>query len=159
MDVRAYILSVVGAVLFSVVSGMIMPEGQIAVFVRSIISLFLFFVIVSPVLGFFESENTIFSPERQIQIQESFVFNTLEKQMQQKEKQISSKLETEFGTETDVEISYVLENGEVSVKNVNIFLLNPVLDGNQQHIDMNNSIKKTVAQLLEIKEEIVSIYG
>lgn len=151
---QTYILSIVGMILLSVVAGLILPEGKMNAYVKSTIALFLFFVILSPIIKLVKGEN-VFS-DINFSVQESFIDGTASAQVAGMKQRVKSSVEKNFLCKCSVEIEYKTTNGVASVLNTEIWITE---SENALHTNELEDIKKQVATLLKIDEEKVTVYG
>lgn len=151
---QSYILSVVGMILLAVVSGLILPEGKMSAFVKSAIALFLFFVIVSPVVKLFRGEK-IFS-DLEVNIQENFLQDTNSAQVETIKNRVENSIDGNFGADVDVEILWKEENGVVCVEEIEIWVIDY---GEKLHTNGLEEITNHVASLLNVEKEQVNVYG
>ena len=51
-DFSSWVLSVIGVILISVIVEIVLPHGSVGKFIKSILSIFIIFVMISPVVTF-----------------------------------------------------------------------------------------------------------
>ena len=147
-----YLICVVGMTVLSVVVDLVLPTGKISAFVRTIASLFLFFVIVLPILNFTKNTNAIDNLTNNIQ--NNFYYDISESQVTSTKKVISMALNKEYNASFDVEIEFISENGVAKILAIDIFVAN-----NDQSLNSNDieTIKNMVSKYCENAE--VRVYA
>lgn len=151
---QRYILSIVGMIIVSVVCGVVLPEGRMSNFLKSSIALFLFFVIVSPIIEIATNKNNLFK-DIQIEIQQEFLSSAVDSQVDNAISKVENSLRDNFFIETDVEIVHYVENNVAIFKSVEIWITN--INKPDHTIDIDD-IKNHVASLLKIDKEVISVY-
>ena len=150
---QTYILSVVGMIIVAVISGIILPEGKMNSYVKSTVALFLFFVIVSPIIKFIKGDATF--NDININLQENFLFDTTSSQIENLKNRISNSLQNNFSLLVDVEIDWENSNGVVEPKKVEIWVMN---SGDVSHTYDIDEVIDHVASLIKIEKEQVVVY-
>lgn len=151
---KSYILSVVGMILLSVVVGLVLPEGRMAVYVKSMVALFLFFVVVSPILQVVSGSKKLEFETAKIDanfvatVNDSVVKNTKEK--------VEKQLLDNFEVSADVEILYETQNDVVCFVGARVLLEENDVKLNSDRLE---EIKKQVALILKIDASEVKIDG
>ena len=152
---REYILGVVGMALMFVVIDIILPEGRMGTFSKGILAVFLFFVVVSPIVGFFKKSGSYVD-----ELSKTFDYdlsqeNGVNLQVVGLKKQIEKSLLSNFGVVANVEIGYEEENGVAIIKKAEIWVEERTGD---EHINEQESVRGHVAAMMRIEESEVFVY-
>lgn len=140
--VSSYVLSIAGIILLSVVVELVLPDGQMNKYIRSIFSFFIIGVIIAPLPNLLSSKSvsSIFDFEG-YQIQQGYI----DAMDSSKSKKLSYELEHLLAEEgyRQIKISVVMEEGELA--EVKIDLKNLVFDEKALHKDIE-SIREFITE-------------
>lgn len=138
--INSWLLNIVGIVFVGVILDVVLPEGKTNVFIKHIFSVFMLFVIVSPIVDF-ATESLNINVNSSV-IDSNFIYsNNLEK-ISALEKSIAADIEESGLTNVSLII------------NGNIF--NEILTFNSVYVDISNVKSKTELTINEIKSIISS---
>ena len=144
-----YLISVVGMTVLSVVVDLILPSGKMSAFVRSIASLFLFFVIVSPILKFTRNKDAI--NDLSASIEQTFYYDISQSQIESTKNTISAALKKQYNASFDVEIGYESKNGVANILSVDVFVANSESELNSNDIEAIETIIKQYCGNVEVR--------
>lgn len=112
---KAYVLSVIGAILISAVLSCVIPEGKTASIIRGIIKMACVAIIVAPILTFFHSGKIpdfmygdfqeIFT-QSGIQSDAAFIQYYSETHIAETQKLLENELNEKYGLKTEVELEW-----------------------------------------------------
>lgn len=151
-------LSVLGISILGVLIDIILPEGNMQKYIKSIFSIFIIFVIVSPIVNFDINNikfNNIFYNQSSVQLDQSYIQNFNIKYKQSLEKTCENYLEEKGFSGVKVEIEINLENNYLEIKKVELNLKNLVINSNSAHINKYTEMKTHIKNLLNIEDEKV----
>ena len=151
---KSYILSVVGMILLSVVVGLVLPEGRMAVYVKSMVALFLFFVVVSPILQVVSGSKKL--EFETAKIDANFVATVNDSVVKSTKEKVEKQLLDNFEVSADVEILYETQNDVVCFVGARVLLEENDVKLNSDRLE---EIKKQVALILKIDASEVKIDG
>ena len=148
---NSWILSIVGIVCFGVIIDIFIPEGQINKYIKSIFSLLIVFVIISPLPnllnGNFSFENILNNFDSEVDL--NFLSNINKNKKEEIEKIIKeSLLENEIDVPIEVNCNYLQEEFEI----LNIFIDITNVDKNQQE-NIRSEIIKIIQKNININKE------
>ena len=129
-----YLISIVGMVVLSVVVDILLPSGRVGGFVKSICSLFLFFVIVSPIINYFNNSTNAISQFSENTLNE-FSLNVCSDGIASLKTNIKKAIELGYGINVDVEIEYEDENGVANISRIFLYLGNGHKELNSNDIE------------------------
>ena len=158
---KAWILSVSAVVMITAIITLVLPEGKIGKYIKSIFSLFIIFTIIKPLFYIKESEfdyKNIFY-QNNIELQYDFIEYVSQEKINEYEKQCLKILENSGIQKSLLKISYSLEvDSKIKIEQVTINLKNSVIISDKEHIDIIKESKQNIASYLNIKEDLVKIY-
>ena len=145
-----WIISVVGVILLSVLTDVLLPEGQMNKYVKGIFSILLIFVIIAPLADFLRKD---------IEISDLLNFDmesggiVVEKsEIVEMEESLRTDLET-LGIQCEKVVIFSRENNINTIVGVNVFLKEKK---EEMDVDM---IRKIIANKINIEQEKIFIYG
>ncbi len=145
-----WIISVVGVILLSVLTDVLLPEGQMNKYVKGIFSILLIFVIIAPLADFIRKD---------IEISDLLNFDmesdgiVVEKsEIVEMEESLHSDLET-LGIQCEKVVIFSRENNINTIVGVNVFLKEKK---EEKQVDM---IRKIITNKINIEQEKIFIYG
>lgn len=145
-----WIISVVGVILLSVLTDVLLPEGQMNKYVKGIFSILLIFVIIAPLADFLRKD---------MEIGDLLNFNLGEQgvvveksEITEMEECILSELEL-MGISCEKVVIFSRENNIDTIVGVNVFLR----EKKDEEIEIR--IKKIVKSKIDIEQEKIFVYG
>ena len=153
-EVSAYLLSIVGVVLLSIVLDLVLSDGTTKKYIKSIMSLILIFVLVSPLPKIIKNGVNFSFIESSVSLDENYQNVIFEQQKNQLEKNLEKLLADEGFKNVKVSIWADNFNG-LNINTIFVDLSNLVLSENNQHINKYEAIKILLTKQTGIKEEQV----
>ena len=152
---QGYILSVLGIVLVSVLIEIILPSGQTAKYIKSVFSIFVVYVLISPVLTMIKKDYDItkYMQQGNIEVNQTLLNNIYKDQIEAKTLDIQNTLEKAGYSGVKVSIIYKIVDDKIFLEKVKINLDNLVITSPNTNINKYQHIRQVVAQSIEIKEE------
>ena len=151
---QAYILSVAGAVILSVVVSLVLPEGRLAPLIRGAAKLITLLMLVSPLLSllrgeaFFQNNDTAAEEER-------FLLSCTQLAETNAERAIGSWLEEEFGVLAESRVTFA-QDGSYSAKEVTVCVTDFGIYGEEAHIDISLQIGEALEKWFGCPVEVLS---
>lgn len=114
------ILPIVGVVLMSLLTDVLLPSGQVNKFIKGVFSLLLVLVIISPISSLLNKdvELDFFQQGDEVTVDDSFLSDTNQRRKEERKNYIYRLLEKEGYKVTDVEIEY--EDDRISSITINL---------------------------------------
>lgn len=162
MDLSAYLMSIVGVVILGILIDLVLPEGKINKYTKSIMAIFVIGVILSPLTTLLKSPpNPDFSMQSSnYTLDQSLLDNLNRQNMLVISNNIESFLAENGYQNVDISITTENNDGEVKIKYIYVNLCDLVITKNLEHIDYTTKIKELVIKLVEnINEEQIVLYG
>ena len=132
--VSSYILSIAGVILISVIVELVMSEGQMNKYIKSIFAFFTVAVIISPLPSILSTQNvsSIFDIE-DFELQEGYL-NSLN---QSKAEVLSNELELLLKNDGYENVIITINFAGEEIEKVNVNLINLVISEKAKHKDIN----------------------
>jgi len=159
--ISSWIISIVGIVILGVLIDLILPEGQMQKYIKSIFSVIVVLTMVSPVLNIDLNKiefNKFIYNESSIELNDKYLKNYNEDYKKTLERLLENSLEDKGYKNVSVEISYNLSNNYFEIQKVVLNIKNLVINTNQVHIDKYKEMRAIAVNLLNVKEGVVVIY-
>ena len=158
----SWVISIVGVVLLSLIADIMLPEGQINKYIKSVFAIITVFVIVSPLPTFFSnfSQHTddFFVSDEKFAINEDFLGELrFEKQ---REKEILLKNVFEQNGFKNVGISIICDNQSVvfEIKTICLDIKNVVIQNEDKNINIKDKLCQLVYSAVGINADEVVFY-
>lgn len=155
----AWILSIAGVTILSVVVDLILPSGQTAKYIKNIFAFVMILVIISPLPALIKGNfnvNDIFESE-EIVLQEDYIYQVNKDKLTALEEEITSSLEEKGIKNVVVTINADIFQIEMKILEVNVDLSDLVIDENSGHIDIEKAITEVVNRL--VGEGVIIIFN
>ncbi len=153
----AWILSIAGVCMMSVVVDLVLPSGQTAKYIKNIFGYIIVLVIIWPlpsiVKGNFDFGSIFESQE--IVLQEDFIYQVNRDKLTSIEKLLEEQIEELGLKNVDVSISANIFTTDMTVDEIFVDLTNLVIDEKAEHIDIEKAIVELVMDIVEIEESKV----
>lgn len=158
---KEWIISIASVVIFTSIISLIIPEGKMGEFIKGIFSLLIILIIIKPIFSLTTTNldfSNIFNGA-EIVLQNDYLDYISNKKTQKLTKECKEIIEKIGVKNADININYyVAENGNTTIKIVEINLKNAVLILNKEHIDIIDEIKNLISSYLLISSDMVIIY-
>ena len=145
-----WIISVVGVILLSVLTDVLLPEGQMNKYVKGIFSILLIFVIIAPLADFIRKDIEIGDLLNFDMESDGIVVEKSE--IVEMEESLRTDLET-LGIQCEKVVIFSSENNINTIVGVNVFLKEKK---EEKQVDM---IRKIITNKINIEQEKIFIYG
>ena len=155
----AWILSIAGVTIISVLVDLILPNGQTAKYIKNIFAFVMILVIISPLPSLINgkfSVDDIFDNE-EILIQEEFIYQVNRDKLTALEESIVETLNENGISNVAINVNADIFQLDMQIKEVYVDLSEIVIDENSGHIDIEKAITKVIEQLLG--EEVIIVFN
>ena len=158
--ISAWLLSIAGIILISVIVEIIMPEGQTNKYIKGILALFTVFVIVLPLpglnLGSINFNNWFNGGAGAVD--DNFIKNVNQQKIAQYEEIIESTLNDNGyqGVAVTIDADPAQTNMQITGVEVNLSLL--VLTSDQLNINKYDKITAIICGMINVKKEQIMFY-
>ena len=154
----SWVLSIVGMAFLGVVIDTIIPNGKISGYVKGIFSLFLMYIIISPLPQLFNKNidiNLDYKYEESVGFLETFNSRKLENY----KADICDKLKCQGINNLNIEFDADITKSDIIIEKVYVDIQNIVLNDNGEHININETIENVIMSVVGVKDSEVIIYG
>lgn len=157
--VTGWILSVLGVSVLGVLVDIILPEGTMQKYIKSVFSILVVFTLIVPLLNInienINFDNLIYN-DTSIKLNQNYInsFNSQYKQMLEKNCEQILALSGFSGVCVEIDIN--LKDNKFEVEKVKLNLKKLVINTNEAHINKYTEMRECVANYLDIlKEKVV----
>ena len=150
-----YVLSIAGVVFLGVMLDVISPEGKMNTFIKSIFSLFLLFVMTSPIVNLVSKNSLSKLFNTEITLQEEYLSEVNNQILNEYEHKLIKMIETKGILNVDVEITGNMTEENRSVEKVVVNTQNMVLINSDKHINKYEVITECVEEILGVGREVI----
>lgn len=158
--VISWLISIVGIVLIGVLVDIILPEGSMQKYIKSVFSIFVVFVMIYPIINIDINKidfNKFIYNDSSITLNDRYLDNFHKSYKKSLEELTEKQLETKGFLNVDVEISYIMLNNKFEIQKVILNAQNLVINNEVVHIDKYKEMKNVVMEFLYIEGNKVVI--
>ena len=137
-----YLVRIVGMVVLSAAVDIILPSGKMFSFVRSMVALLLFFVVVQPIISFAKGDIDFLSVVQNAE--ETLCVDISDFEVKAIKQNIKAAVDFEFDVNSNVEIYFESENGVAKIGKVVIFIAKKEGELNSNDIEKMVGCVKTI---------------
>lgn len=152
-----YLLTLLGIVLLGVLIEVILPSGTTSKYISGIFSIFVMFVILSPILTWIRSDYKLsdYFTKTDIQLNEKLLYNINNSKLSEIEQVIIEELNTNGYTNVKIDIQFEMEADNVKITQVLVDLQNLVINQNTVNINKYVYIRQVVMSHIAVTEEVI----
>lgn len=150
-----YVLSIAGVVFLGVMLDVISPEGKMNTFIKSIFSIFLLFVMTSPIVNLVSKNSLSKLFDTEVILQEEYLSEVNNQILNEYEHKLIKMIETKGILNIDVEITGNMTEENRSVEKVVVNTQNMVLINSDKHINKYEVITECVEEILGVGREVI----
>lgn len=149
----SWVLSIVGVILISVIVEIVLPHGSVGKFIKSILSIFIIFVMISPVVTF---KNTNFFEkifnQSAIEIDVEYIKKVNKQKVAEYEKNILESFDKSGYHNVVIKIDAEIDK-DIKINKVYVDICDLVLSENLEHIDKYTNMIAIIKSIIDIKKE------
>ncbi len=151
-----YILSILGIVLVGIVIDIVLPNGVINKYIKSLFSIFVIAVILSPIITFVKENKDFTLHYEDYEVQQNIMNYIFNQRVSSIENSIEKELENSGFSNIDIKLNFSIESNELSVNSCTVFMKNAVISSDNQHINKYEFISDVVLKFTDLTfEEII----
>ncbi len=161
MDISAWILSIAGISVLSILIDLFLPSGTTNGHIKIIFNYVIVFVIIAPLPTLIKSDfdsSSIFT-ETDIVLQEDYIYQLNRDKLTMLEIGIESALESEGLKNVVVSISADIFTTVMQIETIYVDFSNLVIVGESEHIDIENKAVDVITSFVEIEKENIVFSG
>lgn len=152
-----YLLTLLGIVLLGVLIEVILPSGTTSKYISGIFSIFVMFVILSPILTWIRSDYKLsdYFTKTDVQLNEKLLYNINNSKLSEIEQIVIEELNTNRYTNVKIDIQFEMEADNVKITQVLVDLQNLVINQNSVNINKYVYIRQVVMSHIAVTEEVI----
>jgi len=143
--------------LLGVIIDVIIPSGNISKYIKSVFSIFVVAVIISPVVNFLSNKNGIKLEYDNYEMDKQLIEYIFAKRTENEENKIEIYLKDNGFNGIDINLNYSINNNELEYISCTINLKNLVISADKQHINKYEFITKSVKDFTNLTDEEIVI--
>lgn len=157
--ITGWILSVLGVSVLGVLVDIILPEGSMQKYIKSIFSIIVVFTLIMPLLNInlnnINFDKLVYN-NTSIKLDQNYINSFNEQYKKMLEKNCEQMLASSGFKGVCVEIDINIKDNKIEIKKVVLNLKNLVINTNEAHINKYTEMRECVAKYLDIlKEKVV----
>ena len=149
----SWILSIIGIVFISIIMEIILPNGKTNNFIKSIFSIFLLLIFISPIKELINKFSYKTFSKENIILDEDFLYQVNLAKNESNQVLIQNHLKSKGIDGVNVIICNNLHNYDYSIEKIFIDSANLVLSSNINHINKYEVITNTILELINIEKD------
>ena len=154
-----YILSILGIVIAGVLIEIIIPTGTINKYIKSVYSIFVVAVLISPMVTLIAKAQNVSVSYVDYILDSELLEYIYAKRVDNLEQEIELHLNKEGFKGADININYSINNNEISYNSCNVNLTNLVIKEDKLHINKYEFINEVIVGFTNLTDEEIEIYG
>ncbi len=161
MDISAWILSIAGVSVLSILIDLFLPSGQTNGYIKTIFNYVIVFIIIAPLPALIKSDidtSNIFT-ETEIVLQEDYIYQLNRDKLTMLEKGIESTLDSKGLKNVDISISADIFTTVMKIDTIYVDFSNLVIVDNEEHIDIENEVVDVIISFVDIEKENIVFSG
>ncbi len=161
MDISAWILSIAGVSVLSILIDLFLPSGQTNGYIKTIFNYVIVFIIIAPLPALIKSDidtSNIFT-ETEIVLQEDYIYQLNRDKLTMLEKGIESTLDSKGLKNVDISISADIFTTVMKIDTIYVDFSNLVIVDNDEHIDIENEVVEVIISFVDIEKENIVFSG
>lgn len=157
MNFSAWVLSIVGIVILTLIVDIILPEGQTNKYIKSVFAVITVFVIALPIPSLFNGDidiGGVLKNEQAGVIDTAFIENLMQERAAVVKDELLKEYKANGIDNVEVEISYK-DDVKFSIEKIFINVKNSVIVGSDKNINIKEKVLSITINLLDISDENV----
>lgn len=148
-----YILSILGIVIAGIFIDIIVPNGKINKYIKSIYSIFVVAVLLSPLINFLNKNHDFTVKYKDYELNTELINYIHSMRVKAMETNLENYLGAEGFKNIHIELTFSSKNNEISYNSCKISLKNLVIEKDKQHINKYEFIKEVVKENTNLSNE------
>ena len=150
---KEYILSVLGIVIVGVFVDVIVPNGAINKYIKSIYSIFVVAVMLNPLFNLLKNTKDFTIKYQDFEVNVNLLNYIYKTRIAEQEKELENTLKEQGFVNVDIIVNFSIENDELIYNSCEINLKNLVINEDKQHINKYDFITNLVMESTNLTEE------
>lgn len=156
---NGYVLSILGIVLLGIIIDIIIPNGSINKYIKSVYVIFIVAVIISPIVKLMNIEHELNIKYENYEISENLLNYIYSKRVEEIEHSLITKLEEEGFSGINIIINFSSQNNELRYISCIVNLKNMVISSDKQHINSYEFITRLVTTTTGLEDKEIIFDG
>lgn len=150
-----YIVSLLGIVIISVLVELMLPSGETAKYIKSILAVFVIYVLVNPIITFFKSDFNLdkYVNSTNINIDETLLKDLYKEQSETRAQDLENMLYEQGYKGVKIKLIYKIVEHEIIFEKAVVNIDELVITGTNTNINKYDYIRQQLTSNLLIKEE------
>ena len=161
MSISAWILSIAGVSVLSILIDLFLPNGQTNGHIKTIFNYVIVFVIIAPLPALIKSDfnaSSIFT-ETEIVLQEDYIYQLNRDKLTMLETGIESTLDARGLKNVDISISADIFTTVMQIETIYVDFSNLVIVDGNEHIDIENEAVDVITSFVSLEKENIVFSG
>ena len=159
---KEWVVSIGAVIILTSITSIILPNGKLNKFIKTIFSIIVVFTIIQPIFYSFNGDSSSYFESKDVNLnyQEDYLYYITYKKKEslcENCKIIAEKLNV-IDAEIDI-LYYSDEKGGIVLDKVLVNLENSVINPNNENIDIISELTNNLSEYLQIEKSNVVIYG
>ena len=152
-----YILSILGIVICGIIIDIVIPSGSISKYIKSIYSIFVVAVLISPVVKLLHNKNDLTIKYDEYVLNDKLLSYIYSSRVTNMEKNLTTGMEKEGFKNIDINLTFSIENNELKYNFCKVNIKNLVISPDKLHINKYEFIKNTIKDSTNLTDEEIII--
>ena len=155
MTISAWILSIAGVVVLSILLDLFLPDGKLNSYIKTMFNFVIILVVITPLPELLNKDfdtSTMFS-NSQIVLQEDYIYQLNRDKLTMLETSIENTLDSNGYKNIDVSISANIFVIEMKIETIFVDLTNLVIQQNNENINIKKEVVECITSIVNISKE------
>lgn len=152
-----YLLGIVGIIFLITIAEIILPEGKIGHYLKSIFAIIVLLVVIEPVSKIRFNGLTFMFEESEIEYQENYLNFIAETKIKVLNQEFTKYIYDKGIDQVDLEIIYEFNDNDFLVKKVLVNLKKAVIIGENKHINIKETVVQAVVDFFNIETKDIVV--
>ncbi len=161
MNVSAWVLSIAGVSVLSILIDLFLPNGETNSHIKTVFNYVIIFVIIAPLPSLIKSDfdtSSIFT-ESEIVLQEDYIYQLNRDKLTMLETSMEKELDDRGLKYIDISISADIFTTVMKIETIYVDFSSLVIVGDEEHIDIENEAVDVITSFVNIEKENIVFSG
>ena len=161
MNVSAWVLSIAGVSVLSILIDLFLPNGETNSHIKTVFNYVIIFVIIAPLPSLIKSDfdtSSIFT-ESEIVLQEDYIYQLNRDKLTMLETSMEKELDNRGLKYVDISISADIFTTVMKIETIYVDFSSLVIVGDEEHIDIENEAVDVITSFVNIEKENIVFSG
>lgn len=160
MNFSAWVLSIVGIVLLTLIVDIVLPDGQTGKYIKSVLAIITVFVIASPVPSLISGDidiGSVVSDYDAAEVDETFLQDLFDARVEILKNTLAAEFEKSGIEKVEITITYDKEEYTFGIEKILLDTTNAVSDEGDKNINIKEKVKDITTELLDVPSDAVNV--